>query len=846
MLDPLDFEQRPLYTRIARKRAITGLVLRIENATSALWRIGSWLALFAGLWLLQIPDVAGTFGPVLFFLLFTVGLAWLVREDLPKLRRPAPREIDRRLEEISALHHRPLSALQDKLVNPRIDPTRKLWQQNQQDALEKLGALRLPPPRPLLAKHDPLALRFAAILLLIGGLVIAGPQWESRIIHGLTPFSFRGETHGPSPMTLWVTPPEYTGMPQLTLQGTGRRDEPIAIPAGSVVKIRINDGFTQPRLMMGEDELLLEALGDKSWGLETEIKPGERLVLKQWPMTRADIAYQYVPDTPPTLTLNGAPETMTKGEIRIPLKALDDYGVTDLAMSMDLSEDIEDHPLGSAYRESRAVMSPPGQETDLTPVYDLSWHPWAGLPVVIALEGVDHLGQKSILPPLHVTLPERTFQHPVAQALVEYRKRLIWTPENAAGNVAYDIEQILMEPGLYQNDLIVTLALRSAASRLGYDPSQESVVTVIELLWDTALRIEEGDLPMAARNMQEAQRRLEQVLKDPNASDEEIAQALQDLREAMAEYLQEMYREMQKRMAENGKQMQIPPEMFQNMINPEDMASFLDQLQSEALSGNKDSARELLSQLQQFMDMFDPSMDMAMPPQMEFMMEGMNELQELIEKQQALLDQTREKTQGQQLEQEYPDFSPFDNELLDDWVMDMPPPPKDPPKQKPQDDVDTQEHKVEQDALRYILGQLMLETDEKMGEIPENMQKAEIEMRNSADALGENQPMQSVPHQEQALEHLQQAMKDMSQQLQQMMQQMTLMSFGGASRLDPLGRPMQDGDGGSPFPGSRVEIPDEGERKRVQEILKTLRQRSGEVDRPDYELEYYRRLMKQF
>ncbi|MEC7028887.1 MAG: DUF4175 family protein, partial [Pseudomonadota bacterium] len=84
-----------------------------------------------------------------------------------------------------------------------------------------------------------------------------------------------------------------------------------------------------------------------------------------------------------------------------------------------------------------------------------------------------------------------------------------------------------------------------------------------------------------------------------------------------------------------------------------------------------------------------------------------------------------------------------------------------------------------------------------------------------------------------------------SQQMQQMMKQMAMMALG-SMRLDPLGRPMQEGNNNSGFPGSTVKIPDEGERKRAEEILQELRKRSGEYSRPDYELEYYRRLLKQF
>ena len=98
-------------------------------------------------------------------------------------------------------------------------------------------------------------------------------------------------------------------------------------------------------------------------------------------------------------------------------------------------------------------------------------------------------------------------------------------------------------------------------------------------------------------------------------------------------------------------------------------------------------------------------------------------------------------------EQTYPEFRPFDNSLIERWgLSDLPPPPEGPvPEKQAAPDIDTSTHKVEQDSLRYILGQLMLEADEQLGEIPENMGLAEREMRDAAKELGENEPALAIP-----------------------------------------------------------------------------------------------------
>ena len=55
---------------------------------------------------------------------------------------------------------------------------------------------------------------------------------------------------------------------------------------------------------------------------------------------------------------------------------------------------------------------------------DLTAHPWAGLPVELRAVARDALGQIGASAPVAMTLPERKFDHPVARAIIEQRKRL--------------------------------------------------------------------------------------------------------------------------------------------------------------------------------------------------------------------------------------------------------------------------------------------------------------------------------------------------------------------------------------------------------------------------------------
>ncbi|MFN3827304.1 MAG: DUF4175 domain-containing protein [Micavibrio sp.] len=853
--EPKDYDNQDLYDRLARKRFQTGLVLALENLVSAGWRLVLWVMLFAALWLLRLPALGGPSAEWFFLVTFLLGTGWFTWKDLRSFRWPSRHDIDLRLENNSQLKHRPLTTLDDKLANPQMQSSRDLWGRSKERALASIAKLRIPFPRPILSYRDPYAFRVLVVLLVVIGGIIAGPTWKQRIHLGINPFYGRETEKVDKSITIWITPPTYTGQAQTILQGRGTRKDVLNIPEESQIKIQMTRGFGDPYVVMGEKKLPMKKVDHHNWAFEGPIIPADSLKIKQMGLTRASVNYAYITDASPAITLVEAPQTIDKGQTQIVLKVKDDYSVNDIALKIRLKDDYTDIPMGVNFEDIRAVLSPPQTEIELKPVYDLAWHPWAGLPVVIDITAIDHKKQTASIPSLHMTLPEREFKHPVAQKLISLRKRLIRTPEAASENVAHELFDIMAAPESYGGHPVVFLSLRSMASRLFYDPRLENIPGIIAQLWDTALQVEEGNLAMAARDLRNAQRKLEAALNNPDATQEEISEALDEFREALSQYFQEMMNQMQQQLS-NGEMMLLPQEMFAGMVNPEDLQNFIDELTAQALAGNKDAAREMLSQMQQMMDsMNSASGEMQMPKDMQFMMKGISELQKLIEKQEQLLDQTRQQAEpfeGLAREQDYGNTLPFDMNIIKDlWGENYIPPPTASPNMNdntPTPAVDTSANKEEQEALRYILGQLMQEAGTEMGQVPENMGEAELQMRGAAEKLGGNRPDMAIPYQEEALRQLKQSMDQMSQKMAQQLKRMMAMAIGpGMGRVDPLGRPMQDGeDGSSWLPSQKVKIPDEAERKRVREILDSLRKRSGEFSRPEYELEYYRRLMQQF
>lgn len=877
MLDPLDYYNRPLLKMLSQKRNLTALVVFIENLSASFWRIFFAILFFFGLWMLNIPTFFGHVFEILTALGFLGTVLYLFNHDLKKRLWPNQNEIDRRLEQTSILPRGQIQALEATLSNPKKHLTRDLWTAFQNQILQSFSYLKNPKPKPILTRLDPNGLRLMAVLVFIVGLWVAGPDSGQRIKNGLIPVSsprFAGELS--KNVHLWVTPPSYTGLGQIYVKGYGTLKDPLNIPEGSKLKIRIQNrfgSFFTPYLINGTREEKLLLLENNIYGIETEIQKGDMLSLSQFGIRRARWPVHFIEDQPPEIKLiqdketkepTTAPEILENGQIRFPLEVKDDYGVTDLKLTMQLDEMVTDKPLGENYTDTRLVMSPAGKEFQFYPQYDLSWHTWAGLPVVFELEVFDSKKQSTKLAPIKMTLPERSFKEPVAKSLIAARKKLAWSPSHNLEKQGREIETLLSAPSYFKDDMVVFMAIRSASIRLMFAQdlpraSQlEAVQSVISLLWSTAISVEDGALTMALNNLKEAQKSLEEALRNPDTTQEEFSKRMDALKQAMADYFAQLQTEIQKRMAQGEQFPQLPENM--PSIDPNTMSSFLDELENQMRSGNKEAAQDMLSKLQRMMEMMDGGAGTsAMPPDMQQMNKGISELQQLIEKQEELKSQTEKQARIQEAIKnrngmgtslyDLPNAQKLIEQLKEMGITPPPPPTKniEPQKNDSENQLSTQSNKAEQEALRKILGQLMMETAEALNDVPEGMSNAEQDMRKSEEALGQNTPEASIPHQESAIKNLKEGQENLQKQLSERMQQMIGISpNGGMAGRDPLGRPYRGKNQNGQNQDSDVKIPSEARRKQVEEILKLLRERSGELDRPQEELEYYRRLLKQY
>lgn len=918
MLDKLDQNNRPLLNALERKRRRAFWTLSLKTLLNHIWRPIFWCFLFAGLWMLDIQSFLGLTLSIIISLIFLAGLAYLIKKDIRTFRFPKNRKLDYTLEQNSDLPRGQIKLIEDTLVNPKKKETRALWNQAQNTALQSFSELKTPKLNLSLARQDPSALRYIAVLVLISGFIVSGYDWQNKIISGLIPITPNMVLSQGHTTNLWIEPPAYTQKPKTHIIGSGSNEQ-IDIPEGSQIKVRLHSllGKSFPPYLQGKK---MEYLDEGLYGSEIEIPNSSALTITQLFIPRARWSYNFIEDTPPEIYLD-QPETtenseneekhdpyefIQRAQIKFPLKVLDDYGVKDLRMTMTLDPLIEDKPLGETAEEIRLIMSQPNAEFKIAPVYDMAWHTWAGLPVNFTFEAIDHKGQTQALEPISLNLPERAFEHPMAKSLISMRKKLAWEYDSPFNEIAFNLETLLSAPDYFQNNPTIYLAIKIASARLRYndhaptDKRLQAAKEVISLLWTIAITIEDGNLQLAMRELRDAQEALENAMRDPNVTQDEIDALMDELREKMKQYFTEMARDLQKRM-ENGEEFpEFSANDFSQMITPDTLSQMMAQIEQALREGDEEKAQELMSQMQRMMEMMDPSNTAQLPPDMQMMQEGVNELQELIERQEALLEQTEQQAseklrkERQQSRTAQPKELQDLNEMLKNFGFDtLPPTPEQAKKnnepsenaknqsRKSEDSAKKEEqgknnkkeqneakkeqatnnkndqsssnpsstasNKAEQEALRYILGQLMLDAAEKLDEVPESFGKAEQEMRGSSEELEKNNPVGSIPYQEQAIEYLKEGQEDLAKQFRQRMQQMIGIGMSGSrQRYDPLGRPLGEDENNGNNHSSNIEVPDQVEKKRVDEILRELRKRSGDRTRSSEELEYYRRLLRQF
>jgi uncharacterized protein (TIGR02302 family) len=777
---------------------VSYLSLLWERLWNRFWPAVSVILFFAALALLNLPLILEPGWHLVTLAVFAVALAVILLLPTPSpFSFPSRDDVERRIERASALTHRPLQTLRDAPAESLADSSLSLWQQHRQRAALALQQLKIYTPHPDAARRDRWKLRYAAFAFLALGLAIAQKDAGTRLRHAVTPdFSVIAEKQVIA-LDLWITPPEYTHEATVFLstakRGLVAQKAPVTVPSGSILKLRLSGPRLTPRFTYaGAKHPLTEAV-PHNYTLEIPLQESGILNLGwfghlgRWPVT-------VLPDTPPEVSVSRI-EATPRGATKISYKALDDHGIVKLTGIVAVSS-------GKAY----AFSMPPSNAADGVFTEDLTALPAAGETASLWLEAEDATGQKTSSAPASFVLPERHFTSPLAQKIIAERKTLL-TPNMSPDRrgIAGRLADIAVDPNLYKGNILIFMSLNSAVKRLLYDWSDEATASVAGLLWDVALKIEDSGLSLAQRELGDALQKLSEALNDKSVPKEQLQDMLDEVKKKMRQYVQALALAMQQKMLQGQKMPVLSPELAQKFMKSLDINKLLDQMRNLSQANSREDLQKMAGNLKDSLDNFDLASFSEMQEKQAQAMQELQNLQEIIHRQQSLFDKTN-KTDD-----------PTDIPLLN----------------------------KEQGGIRAELGQSLRKLGEAGMGIPDNFAKADQAMKGSSDALGRKQAQESLPHQKTALEELQKGLDKAVKKMAESMQQ-SLLSFGGeggnssyGEGFDPLGRQSGRGNGD-------VKLPDEKERRRVQEIIEELRHRSNEPARTKVERDYIDRLLDQF
>ena len=814
-----------------RKLLFARLVMVWEALWRGLWPAVSLFSAFCALALFGVPSLLPGWLHALALAVLLAAMAVLLWRGLRGLTVPRRAEARRRLERASGFTHRPLQTLDDRMAEG-IGDTRsaQLWREHRARMLAAAGTIRIGLPHPGVATRDPLALRFAVALIVAVAAVAGWPDAGDRFRAAVMPdLSLVAASEAPR-LELWITPPAYTGLPPIFPE-TAARAEPgpaeerpaadgatgppaIRVPTGSELSARLSGGWDRAELVRGESRTPFGRVDARNAALAVPVETSGRLAVERDGDVLAEWRVELVPDHAPAIAFANPPTASERKALTIAYTAGDDYGLERIGVEIRRSYE-RGTVIGREVEAFDLVLPGPGAKTAKETSYrDLTAHRWAGLPVVIRLTAADGIGQTAFSEDAGLILPERVFHHPVARAVIEQRKRLTTEPERRPA-IARGLSEIASRPGAYQDSTITFLALSAARSRLIHDEGEASVPAVIDLLWETALGIEDGGLSIAERTLRRAQRALAEALARA-APDEELERLMNRLQRALDEFVRELARQLRGR-PDQREAMPFDPRM--RLLESTDLQRMMEQIRDLLRAGARDAARQMLTRLQNILENLRAGRPMQADPRARAANQTLQELQSLIQRQTELMNRSFRQSQAR-------GSGP-----------------------RPQD---SRQGAVTQRELQEALKRLR-DALRRMGMRPGQpdgpgraFDRADRNMDGAARALDRNAPGDSLAPQGRAIEALQRAGRGI---VQRMINQMGRgIGIGQPfdpmqQRRDPLGRYTPNPRG---MDTRDLMIPDESTVERAQRILEELRRRAGQRQRPRLELDYIDRLLRRF
>ena len=839
-LDPPPPRQDTDLSRLRLERALERARYAIawERGWPSLVRLLSLVGLFlvlswAGLWL-ALPVLPRLVAVGLWALLLLGALFPLTR-----FRWPSREDGLARLDRQTGIPHRPATALTDTLATE--DPVAlALWRAQRARTLASLARLRAGLPAPRLAVHDPWAFRALIVILLVATYLAAG---DERLMRVAAAFDWDGAwTPSNVRVDAWVSPPAYTSRPPIILS-TGSQDSgvstagPVAVPAGSTLIVRSSGGSLDVVFSGGVTEGPRTAESPKGVTERRFVIAGDGTARVRAPAGQPNWSFAATPDQPPTIALAKDPERQARGSLQLSYRLEDDYGVSEARAQIVARRSAD--PQGEA--AARPLFVPPQFPLALPnartrngvgqTVKDLSEDPYAGAEVTLTLTARDDAGNEGHSQPFDMRLPERLFTKPVARALIEQR-RILALDANQDSQVAAALEALMISPELFTPEKGQYLGLFTVARQLESAHTDQALRDVVASLWALAVTIEDNNTTDVEKALRAAQDALKQAL-ERGASDEEIKKLTENLRAALDNFI----RQLTDQARNNPQQLARPLDPNTKLLRQQDLNEMIERMERLSRSGDKDAARQLLEQLQQMLE----NLQMAQPGQggQDDMEQALNELGDLIRKQQQLRDRTFK--QGQDSRRDRNNGMRGDQGLND--------------LQKDQQALRDRLKKLQQELARRGMGQQgqkgdPSEGDAQQGDSQNGLGDADSAMGDADGRLGEGNADGAADSQGRAVEALRKGAKSLADAMQpgdgdgdgDNRGNRNGRQQSGANTSDPLGRPLRGHDLGDEL----VKVPGEVDVQRVRRILEELRRRLADPQRPKIELDYIERLLKDF
>ncbi|QBF30427.1 TIGR02302 family protein [Thalassococcus sp. S3] len=856
--------QSGTYAKITGLRlplALTRLGMLAERLLRCFWPLFTVTLLTLAALMMGLHDVLAVEvvwgGAVVAFVGLAVSAIWGGR------RFRWPRRIDALTRLDETLPGRPIQALMDsQAIGAGDSASADVWKAHQDRMAARAAQARPAAPNLRLASRDPFAVRYVAVLafaiaLLFGSILRVGSVTD------MAPGSAVAAM-GPS-WEGWIEPPRYTGRPTVYLNDvTG---DVLRIPEGSRITLRF----------YGEvgDLTLAETVSGRAGEVPSAADPVQDFLVTQNGDLRIDgsggrsWSVELIPDNAPEVAVVGQPEASVNGEMSLPFEARDDYGIVAGEARIALDLDAIERSMGLAvepeHREPIVVPLPMPiagnrQEFTETLIEDFSQHPWAHLPVTITLSAVDAADLNAEADPYSTDLPARRFFDPLAGAIIEQRRDLLWSRDNAQ-RVAQVLRAISHRPDdIFKSEtayLRLRVTLRRLETMTDIGLSLEARDEIAQALWDLAIVLEEGDLGDALERLRQAQERLSEAMRN-GASDQEIAELMQELREATDDYLRQLSRQAQRESEGNEDGPQFSENMMQ--MNQDDLQRMMDRIQELMEQGRMAEAQQALEELQQLMENMRVTQGEGQQGQSEGQ-RAMEGLAETLREQQGLSDQAFRDLQEQFNPNAQQGESQGNEGSSGGMGRGTEHDGQGQGRQQGQQQQGQSGQGGQQSGEQSLADRqqaLRNELQRQQGQLPgagtpegdaarDALDRAGRAMDGAEDALRQDDFASAIDQQSEAMEALREGMRSlgeaMAQQQQNQQGQGSEQSGRQAQNRDPLGR--DSGSNGSLSTDEGL-LQGEDVYRRARDLLDEIRRRSGEGERPDVELDYLRRLLDRF